>query len=69
PLTYNFYDYFNSIFSGDYVPLKKDNCTMKITDNNYVTTFIDFAKEVVWYGRNKRCSDYSSSFYDVQIIK
>lgn len=66
---YNFYDYFNSIFLGEYTPLKKERCIMKITDKKCVNSFFEFAKEVVWYGRNKRCSDYSSPFYDVQIIK
>lgn len=66
---YDFYSYFNSIFSGTYKPLEKKSVKLSVTDNNTVSSLEEFAREVVWYGRNRKATDYTSSSYDVEIIE
>ena len=65
---YDFYSYFNAVFSNSYVPLEKKKTVLKISDSLPVYSFVDFAREVVWYGRNKRASDYTSTNYNVEYI-
>lgn len=62
---YDFYSYFSSIFSNEYKPLQKKPIQLKIHDSNVVTNLTDFAREVVWYGRNRRATDYTSSNYNI----
>ncbi len=64
---YDFYSYFKEIFIGNYSALRKEKITLQITDNCVVDTFSDFAREVVWYGRNRRATDYTSSNYTVTL--
>lgn len=61
---YDFYSYFNSIFAGKHEPLQKNAIKHSLTDKYPVNTFEDFAREVVWYGRNRRVSDYTSGAYE-----
>ncbi len=62
---YDFYSYFNNIYSDSYKPLVKRKTSLKINDSLDVETFTDYAREVVWYGRNRRATDYTSSYYQV----
>ena len=64
---YNFYSYYLKIFSGNYEPLKKEKITINIHDASPVNTFEDFAREVVWYGRNRRATDYTGNGYSIEI--
>lgn len=66
---YDFYSYFNAIYANNYIPLKKRRIVLKIIDKSVVYSLPDFAKEVIWYGRNKRASDYTSTNYSVEYIK
>ncbi len=66
---YDFYSYFNSIFSGTYKPLEKKYVKLSVTDNNAVSSLEEFAREVVWYGRNRKATDYTSSAYEVKITE
>lgn len=63
---YDFYEYFNDIYADRYAPLKKQACVLRVVDKNPVFSFEEYAKEVVWFGRSKHYSDYSSSYYDAQ---
>ena len=65
---YDFYSYFNNIYSDKYVPLEKNKTSLEIIDNLAVETFTDYAREVVWYGRNRRATDYTSSYYQINSI-
>lgn len=67
--SYDFYTYYNNIYSGRYEELNKEKICLEITDNTSVNSFIDFAREVVWYGRNRKATDYTSTNYKVNLIK
>lgn len=67
--SYDFYSYFNSIYSGVYERLKIEQISLEIIDNSPVDTFADFAREVVWYGRNRKATDYTSTNYSVKFNK
>lgn len=63
---YDFYNYFGRIYSGKYAPLEKSAIKLEIFDSAPVFSFEDYAREVVWYGRNRRATDYTSNNYDVK---
>lgn len=63
---YDFFTYFNNIYSDKYYPLQKNHIILKIQDKIKAETLTDYAREVVWYGRNKRATDYTSSCYEIQ---
>ncbi len=63
---YNFYSYYCKIYRGDYEKLNKERMRLFVHDNMPVETFSDLAREVVWYGRNRRASDYTSNNYIVK---
>ena len=65
---YDFYSYYNNIYSDSYEKLQKKKVTLLIEDTSVVKTFADFAREVVWYGRNRRATDYTSTNYSAKII-
>ena len=62
---YDFYSYFGNIFSDAYAPLEKKRIRLEITDSAAVFSLSDYAREVVWYGRNRRATDYTSNNYNV----
>lgn len=64
---YDFYSYYINIYQGGYERLKKSNISLEIHDHTPVETFADFAREVVWYGRNRRATDYTSTNYTVHV--
>ncbi len=64
---YDFYSYFNKFFLGGYEKPKKKKICLKINDSAVVDSFDEFAREVVWYGRNRRATDYSSINYNVKV--
>ena len=63
---YDFYSYFSRIFANGYAPLEKKQIRLEIHDNAPVSTLTDYAREVVWYGRNRRATDYTSSNYNIK---
>lgn len=65
---YDFYSYFNAIYGNSYMKLNKSKITLKIHDKAAVNTLSEFAREVVWYGRNRRATDYTSNNYNVEKI-
>ena len=60
---YDFYTYFNNILSYNYAPLEKKPMRFTVHDAAPVADLAEYARRVIWYGRNKRLTDYSSSFY------
>ena len=62
---YDFYSYFNSIFLGGYEKLVKNKTTIAVEDSVVVKDIHEFAREIVWYGRNRRATDYTSTNYKV----
>lgn len=65
---YDFYTYFNNIFSNAYTPLKKKKILLQVDDNAKVDSLADYAREIVWYGRNRRATDYTSNNYTVRLL-
>ncbi|MBQ6066629.1 MAG: radical SAM protein [Clostridia bacterium] len=63
---YDFYGYFNGIFLNTPTPLRKIKNTITIKDDSPVYTMGDFAREVLWYGRNRRATDYTATHYPVE---
>ena len=62
---YDFYSYFNSILLGGYEKLVKNKTTIAVEDGVVVKDIHEFAREIVWYGRNRRATDYTSTNYKV----
>ncbi len=63
---YDFYSYFSRIFANGYSPLETKQIRLEVHDNAPVSTLTDYAREVVWYGRNRRATDYTSSNYNIK---
>ncbi len=64
---YDFYSYYNKIYSGSYEPLKKESICLTVNDTSPVSSLPDFAREAVWYGRNRRATDYTGTGYKIDI--
>ena len=60
---YDFYTYFNHIFKNEPTALEGKRIRLAVTDVAPVNSFAQLARETVWYGRNRRETDYSSSHY------
>ena len=65
---YDFYSYFNNIFLGGYEKLVNEKTTISVEDGVVVKDIHEFAREIVWYGRNRRATDYTSTNYKVSKI-
>lgn len=48
---YNFYPYFKTIEDGGYIELKKIKNSLKIKAHKVVTTWEEYAREFVWFGK------------------
>lgn len=66
-LNYDFFHYFNSIYTGEYAPLKKVETKLKIFDNKTVADWADYAREIVWYGRREEATLYTGSKYEISL--
>ncbi len=64
--SYDYYDFFRHVYLNDPIPLSKKEILLEIQDKHPVETFAQFARETVWYGRNRREPDYTSGFYPVR---
>ena len=63
---YDFYGYFESVYVGDPQPLKKTPVRISVQDSCPVDTLADYAREVIWYGRNRQMADYTGHYYDIR---
>lgn len=50
-ISYDFPLYFNNIYKGIREPLQKTELLIEIDDKNAKSTYPDYARETVWYGR------------------
>ena len=50
-LSFDWYDYFKSVYSNSYEPLKEKEHTLEINAVNIPSGFEEYAKQVVWFGR------------------
>ena len=62
---YDFYHYFERVFRNEPRPLEKRPIHLTVHDPAPVDSFAQLARETVWYGRNRRETDYTSSHYNV----
>ncbi len=51
-LKYDFYQYFMNIYLNQYKSLETKKNTLHISDDNCTETWVDYARENVWYGHN-----------------
>ncbi|MBQ6119300.1 MAG: radical SAM protein, partial [Clostridia bacterium] len=66
---YDFYTYFNRIYRNECAALEKRPIRLTVKDPAPVSSFAQLARETMWYGRNRRETDYSSSHYSVDFTK
>ncbi len=59
-LSYNFTKYFDDIYSGNNNPLEKKDVTVEFTENRVFEDWYSFAKNIVWFGRRKGATMYTS---------
>ncbi len=57
---YNFTEYFDGIYSGEYKPLQKKTVTVEFKENRLFEDWYSFAKNIVWFGRRKGATMYTS---------
>lgn len=50
-LSYDFYHYFSHISDNEYKPLEKIRNIVKLSSGDSFSNHIDYAREVLWYGR------------------
>jgi len=48
---FDFYGYFRAIYTNDYMSLKKAENSLKFPFSAVPDNWIDFAREIVWFGR------------------
>lgn len=53
-LDYDFESYFDAILNNSYKPLEKRKNTVTVTEENPVATIDEYAREYVWYGRDRK---------------
>ncbi len=56
----NFAKYFDDIYSGEYLPLEKTPVTVEFAENRVFEDWYSFAKNIVWFGRRKGATMYTS---------
>ena len=61
---YDFYSFFNRIYKNEPSQLTEKTIRLTVEDPTPVSSFAQLARETVWYGRNRRETDYSSSHYE-----
>ena len=59
-LNHNFTEYFDNIYSGTYTPLENTPVTVEFTENRLFEDWYTFAKNIVWFGRRKGATMYTS---------
>lgn len=59
-LNHNFTKYFDDIYSGSYSPLQKSPVTVEFKENRLFEDWYSFAKNIVWFGRRKGATLYTS---------
>ena len=64
---FDFYSYFQRIYSGCYAPLEEKKTLLSFEDNLPCENLYEYACRVVWYGRNKAAALYSSDCYKPKV--
>ena len=64
---YDFYGYFNKIYTGDLPVLEKRENIITIKDGIPCKDLYEYACKVIWYGRNQSAALYTSDCYKPEI--
>ena len=65
---YDFYAYFGAVYKNEPAPLARRRVTLTLRDPKPVDSLAAYARETVWYGRNRQETDYTSHTYPLQYI-
>lgn len=57
---HNFRDYFDAVLRNSYTPLSEENITYHFHSPFETSNWIDYAKEIIWYGRRNNRMMFSS---------
>ncbi len=60
---YDFYRYFQGVYNGRAVSLRKEKTVLSFTDDMPCDNLYEYASKIVWYSRNKAAALYSSDCY------
>ena len=58
--SYNFSDYFDAILSNTSIEMKKEEAEYKFSTPFSTSDWIEYAKEIIWYGRRNNRMMFSS---------
>ncbi len=62
-LEYDFYRYFEDIYTGNYQPLNAGRNILTVTSWKKIRSWEDYAREIIWYGKRKSAT-LMTSFKD-----
>ncbi len=63
---YDFYAYFGAVYKNEPAPLQKKRIVLTLRDPKPVASLAAYARETVWFGRNRQETDYTSHTYHLQ---
>ena len=63
---YDFYSFFEAVYLGEPQPLREIPIRITLQDPCPVGTLADYAREVIWFGRNRQMADYTGHYYDIR---
>jgi putative methyltransferase len=68
-LNYDFYNYFQNIYSSNYKELEKIKNETIFNSENYYDDWKKYAKECVWYGRRLGKTQYTSERGSIKVVR
>ena len=64
---YDFYSYFNRIYNGEYSPLNRIKNVLTISGDSRISSWEDYARDIVWLGRRDDAALYTGSRYAISV--
>ena len=65
---YDFYSFFAAVYRNAPRPLERKKIRLRVEDPRPVDSFAAYAREAVWYGRNRQETDYTSHIYPIRFM-
>ena len=50
---YDFYDYFENVYTAEYEPLKRQRTRLRIETEKQITDWAQYAIEIIWFGKRR----------------
>lgn len=66
-LDYDFYNYFNKIYNGEYSPLRKIRNSLSVQGDKAINSWEEYARDVVWLGRRDDAALYTGNRYSISL--